>query len=604
MLGAHYAGARIIGELLPREQAMADVVVRTLDAVTSAADPEGAARALLQGCIDLAQADRGRLYLLELSSGLYNGYVQIGRRERKASVGPPDREARYSDLPPLERALRTRQPQVIEQASPPDAGGEFGYYASRVIVPLIRGRRTCLGLLDLASDTPAAFKIDNDALTDTLRPMLRLAAFIYDWRSRRKLLEEAQQPVRYNLPESDFYDEVLSLIALASQMEHIAIYELVDTTSLQCIARYGDSGPSSGEDIDVIDSSTIPDLAKVISTHVPFASGSSTVDSDGLAAPGTPLPDAQSFILCPVLVGQDLFGVLYFGTDIDYEFTYDEVAGFQSIANGIGISIANYRHFHSTMLSVATYQDVGTAITAVEVAQAARHEGRAILDDAVTELVTLRQEIGRGAKSAGPLDSIDIIDRKLDDLSGVLDKIKVASKTPSRDRSSCTLREIWDQARSQVSGRLTVARVESVSYEGPDVGINVAPDWFRQIFINLLLNSADAFSLNAVTRRHRRIRFIVDKPNDKTAEYVSTYIDNAGGINHSGLRALNGSPIVEPLEQAIFIPNVTSKPDGSGWGLALVRRILKDHGGSIDLIDHRGGVTFRIRIPKPSSTDR
>jgi nitrogen-specific signal transduction histidine kinase len=43
---------------------------------------------------------------------------------------------------------------------------------------------------------------------------------------------------------------------------------------------------------------------------------------------------------------------------------------------------------------------------------------------------------------------------------------------------------------------------------------------------------------------------------------------------------------------------VTSKENGSGWGLTLVRNILLQYGASIDLIEHRRGVSFRITLPR------
>jgi nitrogen-specific signal transduction histidine kinase len=91
----------------------------------------------------------------------------------------------------------------------------------------------------------------------------------------------------------------------------------------------------------------------------------------------------------------------------------------------------------------------------------------------------------------------------------------------------------------------------------------------------------------------------VSRPTTKAAQQVQmTYSDNAGGINPAQLRSTDGSPVDDDVEQAVFAPNVTTKEAGSGWGLTLVRNILLQYGASIDLIEHRRGVAFRISLPR------
>jgi signal transduction histidine kinase len=50
--------------------------------------------------------------------------------------------------------------------------------------------------------------------------------------------------------------------------------------------------------------------------------------------------------------------------------------------------------------------------------------------------------------------------------------------------------------------------------------------------------------------------------------------------------------------QHVFEPFFSTKPGGSGLGLALVHRIAQEHGGEIDLESTPGsGTTFTLRIP-------
>ncbi len=47
----------------------------------------------------------------------------------------------------------------------------------------------------------------------------------------------------------------------------------------------------------------------------------------------------------------------------------------------------------------------------------------------------------------------------------------------------------------------------------------------------------------------------------------------------------------------LFEPFFTTRPEGTGLGLALCREIVLQHGGQIELADGRPGTTFRVTLP-------
>jgi signal transduction histidine kinase len=59
-----------------------------------------------------------------------------------------------------------------------------------------------------------------------------------------------------------------------------------------------------------------------------------------------------------------------------------------------------------------------------------------------------------------------------------------------------------------------------------------------------------------------------------------------------------GGGIPATALQRLFRPFSTSKPEGTGLGLALAHRTIEAHGGSLAL-EHTGpeGTSFRIRLP-------
>ena len=60
-----------------------------------------------------------------------------------------------------------------------------------------------------------------------------------------------------------------------------------------------------------------------------------------------------------------------------------------------------------------------------------------------------------------------------------------------------------------------------------------------------------------------------------------------------------GSGIPDGIRETVFEPFVThAKSGGLGLGLAIVRKIVEDHGGAVSIAeDSEGGNAFEIRLP-------
>lgn len=102
----------------------------------------------------------------------------------------------------------------------------------------------------------------------------------------------------------------------------------------------------------------------------------------------------------------------------------------------------------------------------------------------------------------------------------------------------------------------------------------------RQLFSNLLRNSAEA------ARNGQRTKVEV------SAEVVR-------GELRLGIQD-DGCGIPPDKLSRIFIPFFTTKPQGTGLGLALVHRIVTQHGGSISVSSDSSGTTFILQFPQPA----
>ncbi|MEK9587843.1 MAG: ATP-binding protein, partial [Gammaproteobacteria bacterium] len=62
----------------------------------------------------------------------------------------------------------------------------------------------------------------------------------------------------------------------------------------------------------------------------------------------------------------------------------------------------------------------------------------------------------------------------------------------------------------------------------------------------------------------------------------------------------DGPGIPEDLMSSIFLPLVTSRPEGSGLGLSLSQMILTRHGGVIQANSQPGNTCFTLLLPMDS----
>ena len=101
-------------------------------------------------------------------------------------------------------------------------------------------------------------------------------------------------------------------------------------------------------------------------------------------------------------------------------------------------------------------------------------------------------------------------------------------------------------------------------------------DQMKQAFYNVIKNSLEAM------QRHGTLRIHTDL--DDTHVFIR-FVDTGSGMSAGNL-------------SRVFEPYFTTKPSGTGLGLLIVRRVVREHGGELSIESSQGkGLTLTIRLP-------
>jgi signal transduction histidine kinase len=175
-------------------------------------------------------------------------------------------------------------------------------------------------------------------------------------------------------------------------------------------------------------------------------------------------------------------------------------------------------------------------------------------------------------------DSTKAILQSVDRLDDILRRLLLFARAESRDRRPCEINRLLSDTftllEAQAAGQNVKLDLE-LQWEIPSVSGSAT--MLHQVFLNLVLNALQAMPngghLSASTKYNAKTRMVEVKVAD------------------------TGPGISAEDRTHLFQPFFTTKPDGTGLGLALCHEVVQQHGGRIELVCGEGGAVFLVSLP-------
>ncbi|MBI2462566.1 MAG: HAMP domain-containing protein [Candidatus Rokubacteria bacterium] len=215
-----------------------------------------------------------------------------------------------------------------------------------------------------------------------------------------------------------------------------------------------------------------------------------------------------------------------------------------------------------------------------QIAAGVTHEVRTPLNSLAINVQLLRRELSRGASLAPRreiLNTLATVEYEITRINRALEEFVNFARRPAPCFEPVEVGVLLQEVLELLGPQAAEA---GVRVETPR-GVSMAPvrgdrDQLREVFLNLGQNALQAMPNGGVLG--------VEVSQDGEGMEIAV-TDTGPGVP-------------EAERERIFLPFVSTKADGLGLGLAIVRRIVEEHGGSVSCQNRPGrGAVFTVRLP-------
>lgn len=184
-----------------------------------------------------------------------------------------------------------------------------------------------------------------------------------------------------------------------------------------------------------------------------------------------------------------------------------------------------------------------------------------------------------------------LITEETDRIVALVDRMEVFSDERPIERFPVNIHTVLDHVKvlSKSGFARDIHFIEKYDPSLPPVFAN--RDQLIQIFLNLVKNATEALNgrdnatITLTSSYRPGIRLSVPGRYDKVTLPMEFTVED------------NGAGVPADIQENLFDPFITTKQNGKGLGLALVAKLVNDHGGVVECESEPGKTVFRVLLP-------
>ncbi|MCD6274139.1 MAG: MCP four helix bundle domain-containing protein [Deltaproteobacteria bacterium] len=183
--------------------------------------------------------------------------------------------------------------------------------------------------------------------------------------------------------------------------------------------------------------------------------------------------------------------------------------------------------------------------------------------------------------SSNQKEDFEVISEEIRHIDTILQNFLEFSRPPKLKIQQVSPSVIVDLVIQLLEHRLKSYDVKiKVLRKDPLPEIEADPEQLKEVIVNIVINACESMDGGGIIEIDEKEEFIKALGN----VVILTINDNGLGIP-------------EAIQDKVFQPFFTTKEEGTGLGLSIVERIIKEHGGTIELSSKEGqGSTFIITL--------
>ena len=457
---------------------------------------------------------------------------------------------------------------------------------SELAVPLeINGALS--GVVNVDSEKLNAFNENDLALLTELTSQAALVihnAFLYEKSKIRANLFESLITVGQTINSTLDLDEALNAItreASSLMNARTCALQLLDETNnrLNLVASFG-AGKAYLNKPDVIISESF--LGSVVRLKKPLQIENVQISNAYQQQNIARNEGLVALLSIPLVFGSNAIGTLNIYKGKSYVFSNEEINIAMALAEFSALAIEKARLLERIVESEELLRQNEKLSALGLLAGEVAHEIR----NPLTVLKMLYHSLELKFPENDPrTEDVRIMGEKMDHLNNIVEQILTFARNAEPQFKPSDINKIINDLRILVRRKFAQQNVQlNVQLEENLPEAKADDQQLSQVFLNLTLNALEAMP-NGGILKIKSSSSELSKTNNKPKNIRIEFSDTGSGMNP------------ELRKQAFTSLLSSSKPGGTGIGLAIVNRIIESHGGEIKIEPNVKGTTFNVFIP-------